>query len=285
MASRPTKPSNCFIYGLHEYGQPDTIRYVGKTTRGRERIRGHEAMRGRPGHCLYWIKSLYARGSRLAFRVLEFGAPEKLCDLERAWIARLKSEGHSLTNMTDGGEGTFGRKITAEFCQRMREVAKNRPPLTAEARARMSAAQRGRSMPPEVRAKIGAAHRGKKRPPDCGAKISRSKMGHEVRSDVRERLAEAQRGKKHSLETRAKMRASAQRGEKSSTAKLTVADVLAIRRAGTTGRQHRDIARDFPVSQVMVSRIIRRAAWAHVPEEHEQRSASASSEPSSCVQE
>lgn len=51
------------------------------------------------------------------------------------------------------------------------------------------------------------------------------------------------------------------RGERSATAKLTEADVRAIR---ADHRVSRSIARDYPVSQVMISNIKSRRAWSHV---------------------
>jgi len=48
--------------------------------------------------------------------------------------------------------------------------------------------------------------------------------------------------------------------------KLTAADVIAIREAGRTGVKHRDIARQFNMSQAQVSKIIARDAWAWLQE-------------------
>ena len=61
-----------------------------------------------------------------------------------------------LTNMTDGGEGLSGIVHTAET------------------RAKMSAAKKGRTYSPETRAKMSAARMGKSRSPETRAKIAAS---------------------------------------------------------------------------------------------------------------
>ncbi len=53
-------------------------------------------------------------------------------------------------------------------------------------------------------------------------------------------------------------------GEKNGSSKLKVDDVLKIRERAANGESTRAIAKDFPVSQVTVAKIVRRAAWNHV---------------------
>lgn len=53
-------------------------------------------------------------------------------------------------------------------------------------------------------------------------------------------------------------------GEAHGSAKLTVPEVLAIRAAALAGTPQRPIAAAFGVSQVTVSRIVRRTHWSHV---------------------
>jgi hypothetical protein len=56
----------------------------------------------------------------------------------------------------------------------------------------------------------------------------------------------------------------AARGEKHSQARLTEADVRAIREIAASGVPHRQIADDFRVSQSHVSLVVRRTLWRHV---------------------
>lgn len=53
-------------------------------------------------------------------------------------------------------------------------------------------------------------------------------------------------------------------GEKNGSSKLKVDDVLTIRERAANGESARAIAKDFAVSQVTISKIVRLAAWNHV---------------------
>jgi hypothetical protein len=53
-------------------------------------------------------------------------------------------------------------------------------------------------------------------------------------------------------------------GERCYKAKLTVADVLAIRARAANGERHSDIAKDFPVTRKSISQIVRRETWKHI---------------------
>jgi hypothetical protein len=53
-------------------------------------------------------------------------------------------------------------------------------------------------------------------------------------------------------------------GEKNGSARLKVDDILKIRERAANGESSRSIAKDFAVSQVTISKIVRRAAWNHV---------------------
>lgn len=54
------------------------------------------------------------------------------------------------------------------------------------------------------------------------------------------------------------------RGERSPTAKLRVADVLAIRAAAARGERHVDIAARHGVARTQIGRIVNHQRWAHV---------------------
>ncbi len=53
-------------------------------------------------------------------------------------------------------------------------------------------------------------------------------------------------------------------GESNGSSKLTADDVLEIRRRAANGESARSIAKDFPVSQVSISKVVRRETWTHV---------------------
>lgn len=61
-----------------------------------------------------------------------------------------------------------------------------------------------------------------------------------------------------------KGRANPARGERSGNAKLTTANVLAMRKAHAKGAKHRVLAVRFGVSQKQVTLIVNRVQWSHV---------------------
>jgi hypothetical protein len=80
-------------------------------------------------------------------------------------------------------------QMSPEFCERLRQVNLGKT-HTAEARAKIGAASRGRVMP--------ASH---------GAKVSANRMGHAVSAETRAKLRQANLGKTVSAQTRAKISA------------------------------------------------------------------------------
>lgn len=63
----------------------------------------------------------------------------------------------------------------------------------------------------------------------------------------------------------AKGRSNAPRGEQHRSAKLSEADVLAIRARCAAGESQHAVARAFGLSQPSVSHIVRRLSWGHIP--------------------
>lgn len=133
--------------------------------------------------------------------------------VEIALIAAIgRAPNGPLVNMTDGGEGTSGRE------------------MSAAARAAISAAQRGRKATDEARARLRASHLGKKaspeaiakmkascqpagarspHPPESYAKQAAKLRGRKLSAEHRARIGAAGRGRKASPETIAKKRAAA----------------------------------------------------------------------------
>ena len=114
---------------------------------------------------------------------------------EIAFIAAIGREanGGPLVNMTNGGEGVSGLKMSAAARAKMgatkigNKYSVGRK-ASADTKAKQRAAKLNRKLSPEHRAAIGDAHRGKKRDPAWGAAISAAKMGHEVKSETIEKL-------------------------------------------------------------------------------------------------
>lgn len=101
---------------------------------------------------------------------------------ERYFIAKLKSEGWALTNLTDGGEGLIGYKPTRET------IEKNR------------SSHMGITHTLESRRKMSEGHKGKKLSEDHKRKISKSLTGKTHSKKTRRKMSVSQMGRKHTEE-------------------------------------------------------------------------------------
>jgi len=91
------------IYALSD---PRTreVRYVGKTTDPRQRLRQHSSdSRGRITPTKAWLRSLRRDGLTPIMQVLETCTADAWEERERHHIARLRAEGCRLTNLAEGG--------------------------------------------------------------------------------------------------------------------------------------------------------------------------------------
>lgn len=146
------------IYGLVD---PRTweIRYVGKSTSGLSRPQAHlhKSNIRRRDHVHAWVRQLVSQGLTYGIVILEKCAEAaNLPHVERCWIAKLRFEGCRLTNLTDGGEGAHGRKYSTETI------------------AKMSKAQKGKTMSVEHKARLLAIHTGRKHSEESKVRISLS---------------------------------------------------------------------------------------------------------------
>ena len=124
-------------------------------------------------HCHRWVAELLALNLKYEIVVLDRSSPDCLAELERWWIAYGRACDWPLTNITDGGEGTYGRKRTPESIAKMKanpnwiaattsEAIKARwarmPPETAERRAQRSSVNKGKKFSPEFCKKLSESH-------------------------------------------------------------------------------------------------------------------------------
>lgn len=104
-----------FIYTLED---PDTheIRYVGKTVKSlNDRLTGHiYSCRREHNHRTNWIKSVLKRDKKPLIKLVDSCSWSKSQELECYWISKFKKQGANLVNMTDGGEGNLGLKLSKE---------------------------------------------------------------------------------------------------------------------------------------------------------------------------
>src|SRR5665213_2971556 len=95
------------------------IRYVGKTTNPRGRLRQHinHAKRGERTHRDNWINVLLRNGSEPVFETIDVVSDAYWDKAEQKWVSLFKNSGCRLTNMTEGGDkggSTLGFKHSPE---------------------------------------------------------------------------------------------------------------------------------------------------------------------------
>lgn len=188
------------------------VRYVGKTENPRKRFINHRC--GHSGrHCANWIKSLRARGLVPTFEIIDAGMGHGWPQAERAWIREYRERGARLTNIAEGGAGAPGFPCSQETKAKI-SAGNAGQRRSSEARARMSAAQKGHAVSPERRAKLAAANLGKKHSAATRALISELLRGRPCSAEARAKIGAANRGrqlpalrgKAKSPETRERMR-------------------------------------------------------------------------------
>lgn len=142
---------NNLIYVLLD---PDTheVRYVGMTTRGVGRLKEHFLYGRKYRSHLYkycWINNVISRGKEPIINILqqwEYIDHQDLCAAEVYWISYFRSVGSPLTNLTDGGEGTVGRKVSKETREKVSKSNRGKK-HTQEAKEKIRAAGLGRKYP------------------------------------------------------------------------------------------------------------------------------------------
>lgn len=150
----------------------------------------------------------------------------ELCQLEHDEIASLRAAGVKLYNMTKGGDGTKGWKLTPEISAKMSLAGKRRfqdpaqrewnrqkslgVPNTAEQKAKISAALKGKQKSAETRANMSAAQ--KKRASaiiwtnEMRAEMSVRAKANTLSQQSRAKISAKLKGVPKSPETRQRMR-------------------------------------------------------------------------------
>lgn len=163
------------IYTLEDSRAPGEIRYVGLTTkRIEDRLKRH-LRRPEKTKKWSWIQSVLSGGGTVVIKEIERCDASLLIDRERATIAAMSASGHKLTNGTSGGEG-FG-VLTDEAKRKISASNKGRT-LSQESREKISKAKLGVKQSDDVIQRRAASLRGKKRTQEQCERISNAKKGH-----------------------------------------------------------------------------------------------------------
>ena len=178
-----------FIYGLVD-PRTDAVRYIGKTKNGLKRPRMHglpSRLKKDKTYKANWIREILTLGLTYTIRVLEEVPIADLCSAEQTWITFGLEAGWPLTNLTRGGEGLHGHVFTAEH------------------RAKISMANRGRKLTEAHRKAISVQARGRKLTPEQRLKFTN--LGRTASAETRALIGQAHRGKILSAAARAKVSA------------------------------------------------------------------------------
>lgn len=120
------------IYTLSD-PRTNEVRYVGMTTRGvkvryNQHLKQMKSLNDTRGpHRAKWLKLLDTKGLFPVLSVVESGTGDSWVAAEKRWIKYYRDCGCDLTNLTDGGEGTFGLKFSPESIAKLREAKLRQP--------------------------------------------------------------------------------------------------------------------------------------------------------------
>lgn len=180
----PFKPAYIYVLKDPESG---AVRYVGVTTaRPARRFSGHlhHANVGRRNRLYIWFRHVLRRGLMPQMHVIEtIPAGPGWADAEQRWIKHFRAAGAVLTNMTDGGDGTFCLVMTASHRAAIGAGNKGRK-HTPIAVANMKEACKGRRVSPEALQKAWAANRRDTRSAETLQRQREAQLGRKIASRV-----------------------------------------------------------------------------------------------------
>ena len=193
------------IYSLTD-PRTGIIRYVGVTFRGKQRFNEHlsRAVNGGKTHRDCWVRSVINLGLRPIYSLLETGTGDWISS-ERKWIARHRA---TITNHTDGGEGTPGIKPSAQLREKWSQMRAGVPYApgrrsamfgkthTKAAREKIRRAGLGRHHTAESKEKLSFARRGKPLTKEHRKKLSEAHLGKTLTAEHRKKIAAKTIGKK-----------------------------------------------------------------------------------------
>jgi hypothetical protein len=186
-----------FVY-LHKKGDTGEPFYVGKGTG--KRIYFHS------GRNQWWHNIVAKHG--IAYEFLGYFELEvDAFAYEKDRIAFYRSEGYTLCNLTDGGEGASGRVLSEESRAKMIASAKAKPAQSQEARTKRSQSMSGRVRSPEHCAALSEVQKGKPHSSEHTAKVALARLGMKLSDETKARMSASSKTRPPiSEETRQRLR-------------------------------------------------------------------------------
>lgn len=197
-----------FYTYAHYKADSGEIFYIGKGTKRRAYIPHSRSA--------LWESVVEKHGFRVEI-IERFDSEQEALDHEVFLIAKFRSLGADLCNITNGGEGVTSESWTPEL-RAMLSAAHKGKHISDETRKKMSESAKGRPMSPEAIEKTASFHRGRKRSQETIDKMSAALkgkgLGRKRSPESIEKVRLANLGSKRSDEQRAKMSASAKGSKK-----------------------------------------------------------------------
>jgi hypothetical protein len=209
IAHVPKRKGMSYLYVLNANDDVMGIRYIGKTvqapiTRLHKHIADSALMET---HCHRWIRSVLQSGKEPQMRIIATIPSQYAAKAEMRLISALRKSGVQLTNLTDGGEGKPGHRVSQETkdkISRAHKGVREVVPQTEETRRRKSEWNNWRWAQPGTRERHSELLKGKIFSAERRRKISEALSGKVVPIEVRYKIASALRNKKQSEETKRK---------------------------------------------------------------------------------
>ncbi len=170
-------------------------RYVGKTIDTKTRLRAHMSEKMN-SYKKNWITSLAKKNLLPVFKSLEVILDSNDLDWqerERWWIAKMREDGHRLTNLEDGGVG--GKILHEETKTKISLANKGRKPSPQTVEASV-AARKGKKMSNETRLKMSISRAGRGPSPETIAASVKASKGRKMSQKTRDCLLKANTGRR-----------------------------------------------------------------------------------------
>lgn len=182
--------------------------YIGQTVNEEQRMCAHKYGYEK----CYFHSAIKKYGwENFDYEVIERLDESLLDEREIYWINFYQSFGEKGYNLTQGGDGSRGKKLSDEHKQKLITGKKNKP-VSEETRRRMSEALKGKVRSPEHCKHLSESlkgktpwNKGKSPSEEIKRRISETLKGRPLPDEVKRKMSESHKGLKHSEETKRKM--------------------------------------------------------------------------------
>ena len=192
-----------FYTYFHTRNDTGAVFYVGKGYGGRAHAGGSRRSN------LHWHNIVKKHGHTVHIAA-QWPTEVEAFDHEKLLILCFRDMDVPLVNRTNGGEGPSGMVHSKETRERMSamHIGRSNGALSDTTKAKLRAANLGKTQSDETRAKMSASHTGCALSKEHIAKVSAALMGHAVSVEARAKMSAWQIGRVFSAEHKAKLSAS-----------------------------------------------------------------------------